>query len=117
MRSVGTSLLVFMLCAVTTPSPAQSLTGNDLKRYCESMQSFCLGYVLGASKMFLEFEAYIAARGDPNAPTVCLSDGVSYGQLLDVFTSYMETHPDRRHVLAHVLVAEAMNDAFPCKTP
>jgi hypothetical protein len=36
-------------------------------------------------------------------------------QIVDVFRGYMRDHPDKRHLLAAGIAAEAFSGVFPCR--
>jgi uncharacterized protein YoaH (UPF0181 family) len=51
--------------------------------------------------------------------TVVLScfptEGMTSGQAVRIVTKYLNARPERLHHDAHVLVIEALQEAFPCK--
>lgn len=44
-----------------------------------------------------------------------LSEGVTQGQMANVFFKYLENHPERRHEDAAELVLESLAKSFPCE--
>jgi len=60
---------------------------------------FCYGYVAGVVDMLY---------------TVCLPDGMTRQQVIDVLTLWLRDHPEKRHLPASSLVAGALKEKFPC---
>ncbi|WP_374990067.1 Rap1a/Tai family immunity protein [Rhizobium sp. TH2] len=46
---------------------------------------------------------------------VCLTEGITVGQLNEVFCKYLENHPENRHQSATELVQKSFSEAWPCK--
>jgi hypothetical protein len=42
-------------------------------------------------------------------------EGVTAGQAIRIVTKYLNAHPERLHRDAHILVVEALREAFPCR--
>lgn len=114
-------IAVFAVFAATILSPAPAnadfKSGNDLYQDCTTREdaaayyqkrAYCMGYIVGVADANSTFGAII------RRPLFCLSAGVTTGQLVDVVTRYLETHPQSRHYAAASLVGGAFMEAFPC---
>jgi len=44
----------------------------------------------------------------------CVPEGVTIGQMLDVYVEWLHAHPADRHMEASTLFYVATRDAFPC---
>jgi hypothetical protein len=73
-------------------------------------QTFCLGYITGAS----DVDGMDGATF-PERRHSCVREEVTNGQLKDVVVKYLKDHPEERHLLAAILVVKAQAKAFPCK--
>jgi hypothetical protein len=79
--------------------------------------AYCLGFVNGI--MLTLGEASFTQ--DMNAPNpsraVCFPKdvGMTTGQATRVVQKYLESHPEKLHEGAHILVIHALSEAFPCK--
>jgi hypothetical protein len=61
----------------------------------------CVGFVTGVSDTLY-------------GTTVCGPENVSVQQMVDVVKLYLTNHPERRHLAARDLAANALTEAFPC---
>jgi len=50
-----------------------------------------------------------------NGKKACIPQNADISQMVDLFKNYVRDHPDRRHLLAANLAAEAFALAFPCR--
>jgi hypothetical protein len=50
-----------------------------------------------------------------NGKKACIPRNADMNQMVDLFKNYVRDHPDRRHLLAANLAAEAFALAFPCR--
>ena len=107
-------LAAALLVPVAAPAGAGSnLTGNDLLDRSASASAnpiqwgVCLGYVWPT-----------AMRG-PGRPIhgvrACPAADVTSGQMMDVVRQWLERNPARRNLAGSILVAAALQQAFPCK--
>jgi Rap1a immunity proteins len=108
---------------LTTAAPAQTqsppvvpstgfLNGNQLYERCNNAMGklTCLGYVVGIADAIL-------ADGAVSGWKACIPvDKVSAGQLFNVVTQYLASHPEVRFLSAVSVVAGALHEAFPCKS-
>jgi hypothetical protein len=75
--------------------------------------SYCLGFVSGIMIMASDWQASEKTTKVSFLP--CLpSEGMTSGQAVRVVTKYLDSHPERLHRDAHILVIEALKEAFPC---
>ncbi|MEM1149286.1 MAG: Rap1a/Tai family immunity protein [Pseudomonadota bacterium] len=125
--------------ALSNSTPAHSeedgITGNWFLENCDQADStyyegFCVGYVAGLVENGVRMafrEAYgsldniLLGETGPESDSHfmaaighCIPDGATYGQLLDVATSYMKEHPEIRHWGAAALINGSFTEAFPC---
>ncbi|MDH1337499.1 Rap1a/Tai family immunity protein [Comamonas thiooxydans] len=95
---------------------AQEITGNELHQWLSEtkksqagiasdrqLANIARGYTLGVS------ETLAASK------IICIPDGVTRGQILDIIFMMLDTKPQLRHMNANPLVAVALQDVFPCK--
>jgi hypothetical protein len=45
---------------------------------------------------------------------VCLPDGVTYEQAVDIFCKFLEEHPEQRSKNSAILIVSSLARAFPC---
>lgn len=103
------ALAVAVIVAAMAPAPAGAFqTGNSLHGDCLDQPAgptgACVAYLAGVIDGMW--------WGKPN--TICFPDGVTQGQAAAVIVKYMRENPERMHLSAPVLVADALMPAFPC---
>lgn len=123
MRFTKLSILsAILLACFSRPAPAQMLSvdGNLLLSWCNTNISrevvgdwavkggTCLGYLWSIVNIQMS-GATVAGR------RACVPPNADMNQIVDVFRSYMRDHPEKRHLLATNLAAEAISGAFPCR--
>jgi len=85
-------------------------TGYGLHNECNNesskAQSYCLGFVTGVAEV-LDSNAV-------NGYSACVPNKVNQGEVRDIVVKFLEDHPELRHYEAHVLIARALSEAFPC---
>jgi hypothetical protein len=91
---------------MTAAPGAQSSTGIDIKRWCESDLAVALSYIDGI------MDAY-ATVGPPI--DYCPPRGVTYGEVRDVVCRWVDNYPQERHKAGALLVPVALSKAWPCK--
>jgi hypothetical protein len=83
---------------------ATTMDGNQLYEDCTGKDvAFCSGYVAGA----LDNEDRYFIRAD------CAPDDAKLSELVDVVTTWLRDHPDKRHLPAGVAVADSLKAKFP----
>jgi len=115
MRLIKAAVLVAVITGVSSGNVIGEpvfYTGNQLLNSCraadgEYKDAICLGYV-AAIHDALAFDPIFNWR-------MCSPGGVTLGQAQDIVKAWLESHPQDRHYSASSLVAEALQDAFPCK--
>lgn len=94
--------------SAVAPAEAYFQTGNSVAGVClptsQSPSGPCIAYVGGVVDGML--------WGEPSY--LCLPEGVTQGQLAAVVAKFLEDHPERMHLNAPVLIADALQGAFPC---
>jgi Rap1a immunity proteins len=97
-----------LLLASAIDARAEFDTGNYFFSECRDEKNFRYEYCLGAAV------AYADMLGELGR--VCLPDGVTKGQTVDVVKKYMQDHLAERNKAAAGLAARALIAAWPCKT-
>lgn len=97
-------ILVTLLAFVSLSAFAElKQDGNEmLKHMSKNDASYSEGVMLG----------YIRGIADNMH---CIPGEVTNGQTFDVVKKYLEQNPELRHQYMGVLVAKALNKAYPCK--
>lgn len=113
MKALLTVLLGLFLAI---PASAQMRTGNDLyygdaggSDY-QAIRNRSLYFVMG----FLDTSTSLSTLDGAILP-FCMPDGVSYGQVDDLFQKTLRSYPELRHMAASLLIRQAMAKAWPCK--
>jgi len=115
MKTVSALLVAGILSAVAT-TEASALTGTELQNRCRDKISSigelsCTAYLRG----FLDgmvFGTFIG-KTDPNL--FCTPEGgIAADQARKIVADYMKAHPEKLHLEAGALAANAMTAAFPC---
>ena len=82
--------------------------GNDLHAECQRRTEFCVSYVLGAADTLEMVAPHLTGICRPGPGVVTIE------QIVDVFASWLEEHPEERHRPAAKLAGMAFADAWPC---
>ena len=86
------------------------LTGNELLNQCQDnslvRQGDCMGFTSGVSDAM--------ASSTLHGWTACVPNQVTRGQVKDIAVQFLVKHPEWRHLTAVSLVANALDEAFPC---
>jgi hypothetical protein len=108
---VAISLATAFIFAMETPANADSytVTGNQLLAMCVGEQNLfsqgiCYGYVMAVADHFLASQV-------PESLRICLASGVTRKQIADVTIAFLQSHPEKRHYIAHGIVWEALHNA------
>lgn len=121
-------LLAFCAIAIFTGSSANgqhgssgkalSMTGTDLYNNCTTkiegspdwvQASLCLGYVAAITDS-------LAAGNAVGGYRSCIPAGADMNQIIDIAKNAVKNQPERRHLLASGLLAQAFSRAFPCRS-
>lgn len=105
--------LALMGSAISVPARADDLieTGNGFLSRCSSERraaDFSTGLCLGYIYAFRESGVLLQQK------TYCPPDGVTNGQVWDIFLSYLRSNPRERHLPTVILLSSAMAEAYPC---
>jgi hypothetical protein len=94
--------------------------GNTVSKWCATnanrerigdvaiQAGSCLGYLFS----IIDIQS---SGGAVNGKKACIPRNADMNQMVDLFKNYVRDHPDRRHLLAANLAAEAFALAFPCR--
>ena len=106
--------LAVMLLLQSAQSQAAYNDGNTLLRECESdsaaMYNACAGYIIGIH----DYQDSLVFSSLLDEPYFCAPDSAKMSQLVKVVTKYLNEHPEKLHLDAGSLVANALNEPFPC---
>jgi Rap1a immunity proteins len=122
MRATQIVLLAIIVWLLPGISQAEirNFDGNTLSNLCKTnanrdtpselaMQAgACLGYLSSIIDIQTTGGAVIGRRA-------CIPANADMNQIVDLFKNYVREHPERRHLLAANLAAEAFALAFPCR--
>ena len=94
--------------------------GQKLNEYCGAEYGslewgVCAGYVMGVYDAGKVLDKATDKRQWSGGWTACVPKGVSAGQLMEVVKKWLREHPSEWHLGAGGLVAEAFDEAFPCR--
>jgi Rap1a immunity proteins len=113
---------VAIACLQLAPARAEirNADGNIVSTWCSTnanrermsdvaMQAgSCLGYLWS----IIDIQSSGSAI---NGKKACIPRNADMGQIVDLFKNYIRDHPEKRHLLAANLAAEAFALAFPCR--
>jgi hypothetical protein len=102
-------VVVAVVVAANAGARAEFMEGNDLYDACTGPDSklVCLNYVMAIADAA---QAPAAVKRSP----MCPGSEVVAEQVVDVVTRYLAAHPEKRHLSAPLLVANALAEAYPC---
>lgn len=117
-----TSLMAVALSFIlATPAHATFMDGNKLLNECTATkdettyfqsQARCNGYIISN----VDTITLLKTVGMTKAK-YCVPNGVTAGQLVDIFIQYSNKHPENRHYDASIILIFAFREAFPCSDP
>lgn len=114
MKKVFTAILAGALALPASPVEARDVVsddGNQLLSDCADnstyMQGFCLGYIRALDNSMIMLLAL-------NNKKYCRPEGVTVGQVRDVYLSYIRRHPAERNQNNIALAISGNNEAWPC---
>src|SRR5260370_37556338 len=126
MGIMNRTLLLGLAIACSVAGGAQAgafFDGNQLFNLCKRPVSYgeCTAYILGvADAAWLVGSSF--ARADTAGAMLgayrwCSPSSVLSGQLVAVVTQYLQRNPQDWHLAASSLIADALQNAWPCPTP
>ena len=87
--------------------------GTAFKAECDNVNS---PFFLGECEGYIEAIAGVMLENNSiNGFRACIPEGVTVARLKDVVYLYLTVHSVKLHLAASGLVAEALEDAFPCR--
>ena len=108
--AVGLAVMLLL----SAQSQAAYYSGGDLLQKCESdsaaMYNACAGYIMGID----DYQGTLVNWSLLDEPYFCTPDSAKMSQLVKVVTKYLNEHPEKLHLDAGSLVANALNEPFPC---
>lgn len=95
---------------------AQALTGNQLHDVCEQSEAECNAAIMGMWEGIVAGADVALPKDDDaqNAMRICVPEGVTYYQIIDVMVDYLSEHPENRHYTATSNMIVAFRGVFPC---
>jgi hypothetical protein len=121
---VGLCLWCLIACGQAS---AETITGAHIQDQCEKTSNgtepfsngFCAGFidgVLEAQVMWEVFESKGSVGTLKRNPQLsfCLPAEVTNGQVVKIFTKYLDDHPEELHEPAALLLVTSLRKAFPC---
>ncbi|WP_140419918.1 Rap1a/Tai family immunity protein [Achromobacter denitrificans] len=124
-------LSVFLGFTSTARAGEIDNSGNFWLEKCESPSGsfnsgLCFGYIIGMMDGTSYGISSAWAKASVQSKDVkvsdlftispyCIPEGVTNGQLKDVFIKYLRLNPERRHLLADGLLVNAFAAAYPCR--
>jgi hypothetical protein len=119
-------LAVILSAAVTLPpqkvrAQVATINGNEIYADCSGsntrppteqwlLAGTCLGYVTAISDA-------LASGNSVNGFKACVPNNADMNQVMNIVKNFIRDQPERRHLVAAGLVAEALGHAFPCRPP
>jgi hypothetical protein len=109
-------------CLQLAPAQAEirNADGNIVSTWCstnanrERMSDVAMqaGSCLGYLSSIIDIQSSGSAI---NGKKACIPRNADMNQIVDLFKNYVRDHPEKRHLLAANLAAEAFALAFPCR--
>jgi hypothetical protein len=104
-------LLLVLMLLFASPVRAGFDSGNSLHNACSGSEgeygkAYCMGYSVGVADIMV----YTTLDGWK----ACIPEGATRGQVMDIVTRWLANNPQKRHYNASGLVAQALEEAFPC---
>jgi hypothetical protein len=109
MRTFGVALALAL--AWGTPAKASFTTGDELKKWCDDKSPACSAYVRGAVDDLLFRQI---AAGEKKQ--MCLPEDIEVSQLVDIVARYLEAYPGISHWSAAILIHNALDEKYGCRT-
>jgi hypothetical protein len=105
---------VLALLLMATCAKAERMSGNFLLEQCAAPISesrlMCTSYILGY------VDATVMWNANASGIPICIpSEEVIARQIVDVVVKWLKAHPQDRDRAAAILVADALEEAWPCK--
>ncbi len=87
-------------------------SGEDLAAFCTEeelpeIETLCLGYVAAVADI-------VTSQGFSKF-RICRSEIVNIGQVEKVVKKWLDEHKSQLHLPAHIVVAKALAEAYPCE--
>jgi hypothetical protein len=89
--------------------PGMAVTGNELKQYAD------LGEKASNVAAKERLAGYVIAIVDNYESLLCIPEGTTDDQVIEVVKKYLNEHPEQLHRNASIPVVKALGRAFPCK--
>lgn len=114
-RSAGPALFFILISYFSQARAEDIFNGNRMHSVCVSgktnpaIKMHATSYVSGALNTL-----QIVQTSKSFPKLVCLPDGVTYEQAVDIFCKFLEEQPEQRSKNSALLIVSALARAFPC---
>ncbi len=106
-------ILMMMLMFAAVDSYAD--TGNELSTKMIEYEKYEGGQDFNATASGY-YSGYVTGLANGyNGIYFCPPTNVTNGQIYKIVAKYLKNNPDKLHLLADILVVNALRDVFPCK--
>ena len=114
------AMIVYLHFPAAAQAEIRNADGNNVSAWCSTnanrerigdfaMQAGgCFGYLSSVIDILTFGNAV-------NGKKACIPRNADMNQMVDLFKNYVRDHPEKRHLLAANLAAEAFALAFPCR--
>ena len=106
MKLISSIALIFFCTTNTFAYTYSAKTGNEYSSFLKSPEAV-------DSLMAMQ---YMEGVIDTKITTYCIPPGVTPGQLIEIVTKYIEQQPEKRHLVAAMLIEAAIKKSFPCRS-
>ncbi len=122
MKSV---LAILMLAAAMLASPAWAdfIDGHRLAKWGQEVRKFRAQaadsgqpqHVNWSSTQVAIFMGFVSGVYDASGERGCTPESLTGREVFDVVIAYLEQHPEQHHLSGSRLVADSLQQAFPCE--
>ena len=111
-RLFAAGAVLMAVMAASAEARAEFSDGNDLfdrcaEPYGSAGKTYCIAYINAITDALYEGAAIGGLRA-------CFTEHVGAEQVEDIGERFLAAHPEKRHLGAAGLIAEALADVFPC---
>jgi hypothetical protein len=111
------AIIVWLHLPGVAHAQLRNADGNMVSTWCatianEATAAMQAGSCLGYLWSIIDIQT---SGGAVNGRKACIHRNADMGQMVDLFKNYVRDHPEKRHLLAANLAAEAFATAFPCR--
>jgi hypothetical protein len=120
---------LLLLLVMISGTKAFCANGTELLHWCNAaflehptpesliLQGQCVGYIAGALDSYVEWRVAVDCGTKYPSGNVWPPEHIQNEQMMRVVLKYLNDNPEKLHLPASGLVANAFIKAFPCKQP